>query len=103
MEQEERVGAIRPLAERALGIVGKCLRKGCVVCIEHTPSMAPRFSPWRLWGQPSCYNGDADSLYGEIDRCRRFHGNHHIRLNIEDFSCHSRFSVIVHNPAVQPA
>lgn len=85
-------------ADRALGQIGKCLRQGCVICIEHTPVMAPRFSPWQVWGQPSCYNGDAQRIYGEIDRCRDAHADHHIRLNIEDYSCRSRFSFVVHNP-----
>lgn len=83
---------------RALGQIGHCLRQGCVICIEHTPLMAPRFSPWQTWGQPSCYNGDEHRIHNEIDRCREAHGDHFIRLNIEDFSCHSRFSFVVHNP-----
>lgn len=84
--------------QRALGQIGRCLRQGCVICIEHAPAMAPRFTPWQVWGQPRCYNGDEQAIYSEIGRCREAQPDHHIRLNIEDFSCHSRFSFVVHNP-----
>ncbi len=86
-------------AHRMPGHIGNCLHPGCVIGIEHTPRMAPRFTPWRLWGQRSCYNGDEGRIYTEIDRCRATHADHHIRLNIEDFSCHSRFSFVVYSPA----
>ncbi|MFM1891604.1 MAG: hypothetical protein RLZ44_681 [Pseudomonadota bacterium] len=87
------------LGERALGQIGKCLRQGCVICIEHTPVMAPRFTPWQIWGQSCCYNGDTQQIYTEIDRCRDSHADHHIRLSIEDYSFRSRFTVMVHNPS----
>jgi len=61
--------------------------------------MAPRYSPWQLWGRPCCYNGDAQRIYGEIDRCRSAHIDHHIRLSIEDSSFRSRFSLMVHSPS----
>lgn len=89
-------------ADRALGQIGNCLRQGCVICIEHAPMMAPRFTPWQVWGRPSCYNGDTQQIYNEIDSCRGTHTDHHIRLNIEDYSCHSRFSFVVHNPVASP-
>jgi len=84
--------------ERALGQIGKCLRLGCVICIEHSPAMAPRFTPWQIWGEACCYDGDPQQLHQEIDRCKQSHSDHHIRLNIEDYSFHSRFSLVVHNP-----
>jgi ribulose-bisphosphate carboxylase small chain len=93
----------QPLAERALGLIGHCLRKGCVICIEHTPRMAPGYSPWSIWGKPCCYNGDVQQIYSEIDRCRATHADHHIRLSIEDYSFRSRFSYVVHSsPAAGP-
>lgn len=84
--------------ERALMQIGQCLRKGCVICIEHTPTMGPRYSPWEVWGKPSCYNGDEQKIHAAIDNCRNQHADHHIRLNIEDFSFRSRFTVTVHDP-----
>ncbi|MCB1787254.1 MAG: ribulose bisphosphate carboxylase small subunit [Gammaproteobacteria bacterium] len=94
---EQNVGSQAP-TDRALGQIGRCLRQGCVICIEHTPAMAPRFTPWQVWGQSSCYNGDSLKIYREIEHCRTSHADHHIRLNIEDYSCHSRFSFVVHSP-----
>jgi ribulose-bisphosphate carboxylase small chain len=61
--------------------------------------MAPRFTPWEEWGRRYCYNGDEQGIYTEIDRCRTTHVDHHIRLSIEDYSCYSRFSFMVHSPA----
>lgn len=88
-------------ADRALGQIGRCLRQGCVICIEHTPVMVPRFTPWQVWGKRCCYNGDSQTIYTEIDRCRDAHADHHIRLNIEDYSFRSRFSVVVHSPPAE--
>lgn len=99
MEQNIQTSERQSLADRALSMIGRCLRQGCVICIEHSPVMAPRFSPWKIWGKPCCYNGDVQQIYSEIDRCRTTHGDHHIRLNIEDYGFHSRFSFVVHNPA----
>lgn len=82
--------------DRVLGQIGHCLRQGCVICIEHTSAVAPRFTPWQVWGTPSCYNGNPDMVFGEIDRCRSNHKDHHIRLNVEDYSFRSRFSFVVH-------
>jgi ribulose-bisphosphate carboxylase small chain len=86
------------LTDRVLAQIAHCLRQGCVICIEHTPKVTPHWSPWMLWGEPCCYNGNTRQIYREIDRCRAAHADHHIRLNIEDHSCHSRFSFVVHSP-----
>ena len=99
MLTEERSAGTQNPAKRVLSQIGHCLRRGCVICIEHAPAVAPRFTPWQVWGRPSCYNGDVDGIYTEIDRCRTTHADHHIRLNIEDYSCYSRFSFVVHSPA----
>lgn len=99
MQTDKQNTGSRSLADRVLGQIGNCLRQGCVICIEHTPRMAPRFTPWKLWGQRCCFNGDERQIYNEIDRCRATHADHHIRLNIEDFSCHSRFSFVVYSPS----
>ena len=86
---------------RALGQIGECLRRGCVICIEHTPLMAPRFTPWQPWGKRCCYSGDVHEICTQIDRCRDAHVDHHIRLNIEDYSFRSRFSLVVHSPTIE--
>jgi ribulose-bisphosphate carboxylase small chain len=65
--------------------------------------MAPRFAPWEVWGKPSCYSGDENQIYLELDNCLKAHHDHHIRLNIEDISCRSRFSLVVHSPSAAGA
>jgi ribulose-bisphosphate carboxylase small chain len=87
--------------EQVLHQIGHCLRQGCVICIQHARELSPHYTKWEVWGTPRCYSGDPQRLYGEIDRCRVEHADHHIRLDIEDYSCHSRFSFVVHRP--QPA
>lgn len=84
--------------QRVMHQIGHCLRMGCVICIQHAQQLSPRFTKWEVWGTPACYNGDLQQLYGDIDRCRECHADHHIRLDIEDHSCHSRFSFLVHRP-----
>ena len=99
MLSEERNAGTQSPAKRILVQIGHCLRRGCVICIEHAPAIAPRVTPWEVWGRRYCYNGDVQGIYTEIDRCRTTHADHHIRLNIEDYSCDSRFSFVVHSPA----
>ncbi len=98
MQPDERDAESQPSTDHVLGQVAYCLRQGCVICIEHTPRMTPRWSPWQIWGRPCCYNGNVQQIYREIDNCRETHADHHIRLNIEDHSCRSRFSFVVHSP-----
>ena len=86
-------------AARVLTQIEYCLRQKCVICIEHTPCFSPSWSSWRIWGKPDYYNGNANHLYSEIDHCRVEHADHYIRLNIEDPSCHCRFSFVVHSPS----
>lgn len=100
MQSDKRNATTQSPAKRVLGQIGHCLRRGCVICIEHAPTIAPRFTPWEVWGRPSCYNGDVQAIYAEIDRCRATHADHLIRLNIEDHNCYSRFSFVVHSPAM---
>lgn len=83
---------------RLLGQIGHCLRKGCVICIQHAADLSPRFTKWEIWGTPRCYGGDPQRLYNDIDRCRTQHADHHIRLEIEDHYFHSRMSFFVHQP-----
>lgn len=99
MQAEHQNSGTHSLATRLLGQIAHCLRQGCVICIEHSPVMGPRFTPWSTWGERCCFNGDIEEVYSEIDQCRSTHTDHHIRLNIEDYSFHSRFSVMVHSPA----
>lgn len=88
----------QPAPRRVLTQIEHCLRQGCVLCIEHSELMGPRFSPWEIWGTPACYNGDVGQVVQEIENCRTRHHDHFIRLNIEDYSCHARFSFVVHAP-----
>jgi ribulose-bisphosphate carboxylase small chain len=102
VESEESYAEHESRADRVLKQVAICLRKGCVIVIEHTPMIMTQWSSWKIWGKPCCYNGNVQQIFNEIDRCRETHENHHIRLNIEDFSCQSRFSLVVHNPSPVP-
>jgi ribulose-bisphosphate carboxylase small chain len=102
VEPEEHHVEHQSLADRLLKQIAHCLRKGCVIVIEHTPTIVPQWSPWKIWGKPCCYNGNVQQILSEIDSCRKTHADHHIRLNIEDFSCQSRFSFVVHNPSPVP-
>lgn len=83
--------------------IEQCLRQGCVIRIQHTPSMGPRFTPWQEWCQSCCYNGDPQQVHSAIKQCREAHFDHHIRLVLEDYSCHSRFSFVVHSPIAAAA
>lgn len=83
---------------QVLDQIAHCVRMGCVIRIEHTPVVGPRFSPWEIWGTPACYNGDIEQVYNELEQCCEQHPNHFVRLNIEDYSCNSRFSFVVHEP-----
>lgn len=85
-------------SRRILEQISQCLHRGCVICIEHALMVGPRYTRWQQWGDACCYNGDQDKLYNDIDSCRQAHADHHIRLSIDDFSSHSRFSVFVHRP-----
>lgn len=76
-----------------------CLRKGCFFCIEHTPQGHVRHGRWTLWDKPSCYDGDLGAISSAIAQCREQNADRLIRLNIEDFSFRSRFTVMVHDPA----
>ena len=88
--------------DRVLRQIGHCLRNGCVICIQHAEQLAPRYTKWEVWGIPRCYGGDPQRLYDDIDRCRQEYAEHHIRLDIEDHSFHSRFSFVVHQPQIVP-
>ncbi|MGD8589714.1 MAG: ribulose bisphosphate carboxylase small subunit [Chromatiales bacterium] len=89
--------------QRILSQIEQCLRQGCVIRIEHTPAMSPRFTPWQDCGQSCCYNGDPEQVFLAIEQCREAHFDHHIRLVLEDFSCHSRFSFVVNSPVLASA
>lgn len=103
MRPDQHSAGVHSVADSVLETIGSCLRQGCVICIEHTPVMGARFTPWRKWGQECCYSGDDHKLVTELDRCLAAHPDHHIRLNIEDFSFHSRFSLVVHSPLAAAA
>lgn len=100
MQFDQQNAGAQTLKDRVFDQLKHCLRQGCVICIEHTPLMAPRFTPWKLWVQPACYSGDVNGICTEIERCRTAYTDHHIRLNVEDYSCYSRFTFVVHSPAM---
>lgn len=87
-----------PEETRMLAHLDHCLQQGCLICIEHADTVRPRHACWERWDEPSRYCGDLDALYGSIERCRRTHADHHIRLNIEDITWHSKLSLIVYRP-----
>ena len=78
--------------------IALCLRKGCVICIQHAEQIRPRYTKWQVWGAPRCYGGNPQRLYDDIDRCREAHAECFIRLEIEDHTYHSRFTFVVHQP-----
>ena len=84
--------------DRVLGQIGHCLRQGCVICLQHSEQPQPRYTRWKVWGTPRCYGGDPQRLFDDIERCRQEHADRYIRLEIEDYSFHSRFSFVVHQP-----
>lgn len=99
----DNVTHLDPGGQQILSKVEQCLRQGCVIRIEHTAGMAARYTRWQEWSEPCCYNGDPKQVFGAIEDCREAHADHHIRLVLEDFSCHSRFSFVVHNPIAAAA
>jgi ribulose bisphosphate carboxylase small subunit len=84
--------------EDVLYKIEHCLHKGCVVRIEYASKTAPRFTPWLVWGTPGMYNGDLNEVLRELDNCHKNNPKHYIRLTIEDYNFHSRFSFVVHSP-----
>ncbi|MET0064969.1 MAG: ribulose bisphosphate carboxylase small subunit [Candidatus Thiodiazotropha sp.] len=83
---------------RIFNQIENCLRVGCVVRIQHTSSVAPRFSPWQDWCESCMYDGQPQRVFEEIERCREANFDQFIKLVMEDFSCHSSFAFVVHNP-----
>ncbi|WP_200255287.1 ribulose bisphosphate carboxylase small subunit [Thiococcus pfennigii] len=79
--------------------LGECIRKGCFVCIEHTAAMRLGCTHWEQWGDIRRYDGDVRALDREIETCKESHGDHHIRLNVEDLGFHSRMTLFVYNPS----
>ncbi|MBF0255628.1 MAG: ribulose bisphosphate carboxylase small subunit [Gammaproteobacteria bacterium] len=87
------------IAPQLVQQISHCLHSGCVISIQHSPIMAPRFTPWQLWGAPSYYSGNIGRVLDELENCHRQRPQDHIRLDIEDFNCHSRFSLVVYSPS----
>ncbi len=99
----EKTGDSAPVTQtenrdRILLQIGHCLHQGCVICIWHAAQLKPHFTHWEPWGSTDYYRGDPEQVYGELDQCRQCHVDHFIRLDIEDYRVHSRFSFMVHEP-----
>lgn len=95
--------AVSDAQDRVLSQISHCLRQGCVICLEHAEQITPRFTKWQVWGTPRCYGGDPQRLFDDIDSCRKACADQYIRLQVEDYSFHSRFSFMVHQPQAASA
>jgi ribulose-bisphosphate carboxylase small chain len=50
--------------------IGRAIRMGWTVSIEHTEQPAPGNHLWDMWGLPSFDEPDPNEIMAEIDRCR---------------------------------
>jgi len=81
-----------------LAKISNCLKKGCVVCVEHCPDYSSTYAFWKEWGSPSCYNGDEHVIYNALDECCDTNPEDFVRLNIEDYSTYSKLILMVQSP-----
>ncbi|MBF0265167.1 MAG: ribulose bisphosphate carboxylase small subunit [Gammaproteobacteria bacterium] len=86
-------------SKETLSTISNCLKKGCVVCIEHCPDYSSNYAFWQKWGSPSCYNGDELFIYNQVDQCCDSNPDDFVRLNIADTSTYSKFILMVQSPA----
>jgi ribulose-bisphosphate carboxylase small chain len=82
-----------------------CLRNGWAVSVEFTDDAHPRNTYWEMWGLPMFDLKDAAGVMGEINECRKTHGDKYVKVNAFD-STHGwealRLSFIVNRPAEEP-
>ena len=82
-----------------------CLGQGWALGLEYTDDPHPRNVYWEMWGLPMFDLADAAGVIGELNDCRKIHGDKYIRINAFD-STHGwetvRMSFIVNRPAVEP-
>jgi ribulose-bisphosphate carboxylase small chain len=85
--------------------VGYCLANGWAVSLEHTDDPHPRNAYWEMWGLPMFDQKDLDAVMQEIDRCRRAHAGHYIKVNGYDRTKGRQtttLSFLVHRPSPEP-
>jgi ribulose-bisphosphate carboxylase small chain len=79
-----------------------CLSQNWALGVEYTDDPHPRNTYWEMWGLPMFDLADAAGVVGEINECRKLHGDKYIRINAFD-SSHGwetvRLSFIVNRPA----
>lgn len=79
-----------------------CLEQGWALGLEYTDDPHPRNTYWEMWGLPMFDLADAAGVIGELNDCRKVHGEKYIRINAFD-STHGwetvRMSFIVNRPA----
>jgi len=97
----ESVDSEQGATERVVNQIEGCLSMGCVIRVEHASLVGPRYTPWELWGTPSMYNGNVAQILDEVAKCHTRFTDHFVRLNIEDYSCYSRFSFVMHSPGIE--
>lgn len=82
-----------------------CLGNGWAVSIEHSDDPHPRNIYWEMWANPMFDIRDAAAILGEINQCRKTHGERYIRVNAFDSTRGwetTRLSFIVNRPKHEP-
>jgi len=82
-----------------------CLDNNWAVNLEYTDDPHPRNTYWEMWGHPMFDIRDAKAIMGELNECRRMHGELYIRLSAFDSTPgweSLRLSFIVNRPASEP-
>jgi ribulose-bisphosphate carboxylase small chain len=81
------------------------LEQGWAVSLEFTDDPHPRNSYWEMWGIPMFDLQDPAGVMGELDECRKAHGERcYIKLNAFDSTLGfetTRLSFMVHRPPVE--
>jgi ribulose-bisphosphate carboxylase small chain len=96
--QQTAHASTEPLDGELVKNLGHCLRKGCVLCIEHAEQPRPRYTRWEMWGAPLCYVDSLQPVADEIKACREAHADHDIRLQVEGNMGQVRMVFMVHRP-----
>ncbi len=87
----------RLLSKQALEWINHCVRKNCIIRIEHTDHVAQR-TTWHSCCDAFMHDGNTARVIHQLRECVNCHADHHIRLTIEDISCGSRIVFPIHSP-----
>jgi ribulose bisphosphate carboxylase small subunit len=87
----------RPLSDQALEWINHCVRKNCIIRIEHTQHVAQR-TTWHPCCDAFMHDGNTARVIHQLRECVTHHAEQHIRLTIEDISCGSRIVFPIHTP-----